>query len=683
MARKIYKHKGKSITRLPNGRHRIWIKDAAGKPYRPSFPTLEDAKGAIDHFLAQEARGERFLASAAHTTFDEALDLKRKELIDKGRDKATIDRFDSVRDVHLRPKFGHWKLSDFVDDRMETVKKWFEEKKAEGQAQSTMDHFKSDMNGAFECAIGDGKMAPPNPVLAFKVQVPYVEKQKRRPMPPEDIDAFVRAAMEIVGREQELAFYARQGMALVGLEIPLRTQDLCGLCWDCLNFDARIVFIRSVVKKVDRGDGKTVWALRPTTKTGESGKGDIHMSPVAHAWFSWWRDHLLKLELPTTGEVPVFRTKRVSLITPEEVQSNHMLKLVEKAGLIDERGKAKYTWYNLRHTVPSIWRAIGLQPDQIQDWMRHVDYATTKGTYQHRVPAYVEHYLPLVEEVMEELGLPNTPEGRVDALSIGRARLWQEAGIHMPCSLPKSLAQRRLSSAPELKALPGSTVIDMKPTAVTTDAPALAWPSAKKLKQLQVPEARRLAAPPHNWTRKRIADHLGICGSTLSAWLGSPDADRWMRQTSRAARADLDARCVAMLDRGDGSNEIARVLEVPHHWVMACARRHGRGLGSGKRRRRSRKMDAHEPRIRELIAEGKSDAAIAREIGEGHNTVNAFVRRRGLRHPSKGGEPRSKESAAHSAAQGADENAESRADSQTQSDHCTDSARTGLEDAAD
>jgi hypothetical protein len=166
-------------------------------------------------------------------------------------------------------------------------------------------------------------------------------------------------------------------------------------------------------------------------------------------------------------------------------------------------------------------------------------------------------------------------------------------------------------------------------------------------------------------------------------WLGSPDEDRWMRQMSRAERAALDAQCVEMLDRGDGSNEIAHALDVPQQWVMACARRHRRNLGVAGRKRRSRKMDQHEPRIRALIAAGKSDAAIAREIDEHASTVNYFIKRRGLRHPIKGAAWDPRESAVDSAAPSTGESAESGSGGQFPADYCTDSAQRDLFEAAD
>ena len=71
MMRKTYKHKGQTISRLPTGRFQIRIKDAAGKPYRPSFATLDEAKTGIQQSLERQARGERFRGvRAAYPTPD-------------------------------------------------------------------------------------------------------------------------------------------------------------------------------------------------------------------------------------------------------------------------------------------------------------------------------------------------------------------------------------------------------------------------------------------------------------------------------------------------------------------------------------------------------------------------------------------------------------------------------------
>ena len=294
MRRRTCKHKGRTITRLPTGRYQVRIKDSAGKPYRPSFPDLKEAKAAVVQFLAKEARGERFLASAAHTTFSEGMDLSRKRAVDNGLSRSRLDAIDGVRRNHLEPEFGHRKLSEFVDERMTFVKEWLQKKKEEGYAQDTMSQMLSDIKLAFAAAISEGKMAPPNPVVAFDVSAPHVERKKRQTLPIDHMIAWMRGARERGRREKALPSETRFCMSILGFSLPLRDEDLCGLCWDCIDLDARVAYLYRVVMNV-HGDQR--WALVDTTKTGEEGKGRCRISPPAHAMLIAWRDRMRDLEV--------------------------------------------------------------------------------------------------------------------------------------------------------------------------------------------------------------------------------------------------------------------------------------------------------------------------------------------------------------------------------------------------
>jgi integrase len=500
MKRTTFKYKGKTITRLPNGRHQVRIKDTASKAYRPSFASLKEAKVAIDQSLQREARGERFLASSAHTTFSEALDLRRKQLMDDGRSRAALHSFQTIRNSHLEEEFGRRKLSEFVDQRMTFVKAWFDKKKDEGYAASTMDRWRVEIKQTFDRAIEEGKMAPPNPIMAFGVSIPHVDKDRREPLPIEDMISWMRGASERKKGQHSLATAIRRVMSIVGFSAPFRTQDLCGLCWDCVLLEQRLFFFRRVVKQV-HGDKR--WRLEDTTKTGEEGFGECHMSPAAHAALCWWREVAQQLGLPTEGRNPVFRTPTATLLEPVAVQGTYVRVICENGGLVGADSSLKHTWYSLRHTVPSMWRAIGMDLDEIKDRMRHMDLNTTE-IYRHRVPEYCEVLRPQVEDVMDDLDLQRTPEGLIDALAIVLARMWRAAGVDVLCSPPTTMRRKRKQPLAIEGPVSDGPLIEMTPTSVTTNGPAPVAQllmSSQQLRDARIAEARRLYAPPHNLTK--------------------------------------------------------------------------------------------------------------------------------------------------------------------------------------
>jgi integrase len=647
--RKPYKYKGKTITPLPTGRLQIRVKDATGKYHRPSFATDAEAKAAVQQFLERQARGERFLATAAHTTFGEACDLRIQDLRHRGCAASTIQNAEQTQSKHFAD-FAPRRLSWFIDDRMQTVKQWIAEKKNEGYSHGLLTTLRKEMKRAFDAAIHEGKLAPPNPMSAYGVSIPYVETERRQPLSIEDMTALVRGASRRRDREPELVFHARFVMTLLGLSVPLRDQDLCGLCWDCVDLDGRRIYLHRKVARIEaprglpRGQATKRWALVEGTKTGEAGKGECHLSPVAHAVLTEWRDLLRERGFPTSGRIPMLRTSESEMLTTDTVNESHVPTLMLKARLVNESDQNKYNWYHLRHTVPSMWRAIGMDLDEIKDRMRHMRLETTER-YRHRVPEYVKVLRPQVEEVMEELGLQKDPDGLIEALSLVLVRMWRLAGIDIPCSPPTTMRQKRLPNyaAAEPAALNG-TVIELTPDAVSTVEP-LPPPaqqmllSRQQMSELRRAEARKLRGPPYNWTKVRIATYLGIAVLTVNKYTGDePDEPLNMRKLRAAKRKELHEELIAMLDAGRNSKQIADALNLSRQAVCTFAR--GRGTPV-KPYRGPRKLGQYDAQIRAWNAEGISNYRIGKMLGFGSTTIDQYLRKRGLTAAGSHGRPKS------------------------------------------
>jgi integrase/predicted transcriptional regulator len=638
--RKTYQYRGQTIKRLPTGRFQIRIKDAAGKLYRPAFATLDEAKAGIQQFLERQARGERFLSTAAHTTFGEACELRIQHQIHKGCAVSTIEQ---ARDI-LRREFADFapqSLSWFVDDRMQAVKQWLTEKKDKGYSAALLSVVRKEMKRAFDAAIEEGKMAPPNPMTAYGVSLPFVETVRRQPLSIDDITALVDAAHKRRSREPELVFEARFVMTILGLSIPLRDQDLCGLCWDCVDLDGRRVYLHRKVARIatvrgtlPRGQASKRFALVEGTKTGEAGKGECHMSPVLHAVLTRWRDLLRERGFPISGRVPVIRTSESAILNTCTVSASHVDALMQKAGLVSETGAKKYTRYNLRHTVPSMWRAVGMDLDEIKDRMRHLKLETTE-VYRHRVPEYVKVLRPQVEDVIDGLDLQRTADGIIDALSVVLVQMWRRAGIVIPCSPPTTMRQKRLpdyrTADAEPVALNGIVIDGTVTIAESRPTPMQQLRlSPTQMAELRRAEARRLRAPPNNWSKTRIAEHLGLSDSIVNKYLAfEPDEPLMSMRKLRADKMrEVQGQIAAMLDAGRNTRQIADVLNLKRSVVATFARRRGTPV---KYHRAPPKLAQHEAAIRRWNAEGKSNYAIGKALGFGTTTIDACMKRLGLK----------------------------------------------------
>ena len=170
-----------------------------------------------------------------------------------------------------------------------------------------------------------------------------------------------------------------------------------------------------------------------------------------------------------------------------------MGRIAYKAGLVDEKtGARRYTAYCLRHTAANMWRAIGIDLEDLRALMSHEKIDTTSGHYLHEAP-----HLAVLRREVAELGLEKTREGLIDGLGIVLAQRWREAGLDIPCSPPRS------ASLPEQARLPNyhdeGKVIDMTPDRGDDGRAGVAGdPNARRLEGVAGPGDQEAAGTgPH------------------------------------------------------------------------------------------------------------------------------------------------------------------------------------------
>jgi integrase len=599
------------IYRLPDGRYQLDVLDSRNRRHRPKWQTLEEAEATLASIRAQKATGQ-FLAEATTKTlgeaFDKMLEAKREAGIDPSRHEANID-------ARLRDRFGARRLSSFVDERMESVKQFMRELREEGRSFQTMAHYRSTLKVSFDTAITEGMLGPPNPMDAFKVAVlaPLKDRDERDVLKLGELADLQRASLERKPLERELSYGVRFMMQLLGLCAALRDQEAAGLCWDYVDTDGRMLYVRRVWR---RGKG-----IVRDTKTGRSGFGDIPMNPILHAALVSWRDRLQALGYPAEGEVPVLRTERSSGLTSYGVEE-HWERVCGKVGWLSDEGKLRHTYYALRHTGANLWRtAGGMGLDQLQRLMRHRRAQTTMDRYLHDVPEFAS-----LKSEVQALGFPDTVAGIIDAIGVVLARRWRTDGIDIPCSLPRHLVQPE----PEPKMLTSGNVIELLPSAISTAPTGPAIRSMQELRAFQRSEVHRLEALGR--TNRQIAEELGIDRNQVADMKRTPADAQWMRKRPHATRAELKKQIREMraADPNIATADIAAALNVHPSFITRDGRERGAPMTHP---RRSYRYARHEQALRDGIAAGKTMSRIARELGLRRDTgLRNFAEKIGLWH---------------------------------------------------
>lgn len=149
--------------------------------------------------------------------------------------------------------------------------------------------------------------------------------------------------------------------ALLGLYTGMRSGEICGLCWDCVDFEAATIRVR---RQVVRVEGE--YQLTDTLKTPTSVR-DIPAPPELMA-------HLRKLK-STTNTVTVTHGARTRLLTPDSASTTLR---VMSGGLPFHAHP-----HLLRHTYATRLIEAGLGIKEVQYLLGHRKPDMTMGIYAH------------------------------------------------------------------------------------------------------------------------------------------------------------------------------------------------------------------------------------------------------------------------------------------------------------
>ena len=382
------------------------------------------------------------------------------------------------------------------------------------------------------------------------------------------------------------------------------------------------------VRRIDR-DGEIV----DTTKTGESGFRDIPMSPILVAALDAWRARLRGMGYRVEGEEPVLVTAR-GPVWKYSIAQNHWATIAVKSGFTDADGGHRYTFYCLRHTAATLWRAIGIDTDDVQYLMGHEDYKTTVENYLHKNPGYDGVIRPEVEGFMRQHLLARTPEGYIDALGYVLARRWKAAGIPIDCATPRAETQR-LDHDGAL-ALP-APVLDLAATDVSTKTASVSGPTIKSLEDLREwQRARSIELHGQGWTKTRIAAELRCDHTTVDFYLRHAGFPHARGKLKPERRQELKQRIIQYREEHPDASPIEVGQALGEHARRITLLERGRGKPMGRPRpghHLAYKLAPHEAAIRRMAAEAKTFREMARALpgNISFSAIAAFAKKRGIK----------------------------------------------------
>lgn len=352
---------------LPSGKV-AWqadYRDGGGTRRHKQFPTKKEA----DDFLLT-ARGEvrtgTHVAGSQSITVDKAAKLWLAHVEKIGRERATVDRYSSTYELHVKPRFGASKLTaltaptiqTFIDDLTGTM------------SASSLAKVHGSLTSIFKHAVSRGNAAS-NP--ARDIQMPSHTRNKKRPVMPskEELRAILKHTAP-----RWLPF-VRTAM-LTGM----RASEMRGLQWRDVDMKSGIIHVRRRVDKYNEaGPPKS-----------EAGTRDIPISDGTSAMLKAWQKVCPKgehdLVFPNgEGNIEGHANLLHRVFWPAQVAAGVTVDTGDK----DQYGKpildAKYSLHALRHAAAALFIEQKFPPKKVQALMGHASLAMTFDTYGYLFPS--------------------------------------------------------------------------------------------------------------------------------------------------------------------------------------------------------------------------------------------------------------------------------------------------------
>jgi integrase len=273
---------------------------------------------------------------------------------------STAEGYEINLRAYVIPRLGHFKLAKLTVEHVEHMLLALEEK---GFSANTQRLARTTLGMALQTAVARGKL--PNNVARLTEAPEIPASNAKKVMSTGQLDAVLEAIK--TDRLRGLWWF----LASTGC----RKGEALGLLWPSVDLDAGTVTIESTLKRTRRQ------LVRDTTKTARSTRTLTLPPPLVRelkAHRALQAAERIAAEGYWSGDF-VFTTE---VGTPIDVRN--ALRSWKK--VLDRSGVGHFTIHNLRHSLATRMRELGVPLEDIADWFGHSNVSITKQFYADVTP---------------------------------------------------------------------------------------------------------------------------------------------------------------------------------------------------------------------------------------------------------------------------------------------------------
>jgi integrase len=299
--------------------------------------------------------------------FNEYLELREVECAEK-----TVERYKEIFDLHVRPAFGTHQARRLSADQIE---KHLASLRRSGLSDRTVHHVFTVWKAAFRWAEQKQKILR-SPFIS--VDAPKVAPREARYLTPEEADKLLDAA-------RGTPWYAP---LVIALTTALRRGEVCGLQWDAVDLDARVIVVRASLTdaygkhKLKGPKGNRIERVSLSTLAVETLR-------ARHA-------ELAAEKLASKPELYVDRGfVFCDSHTGEPIKLDTLTKAFRR--LATQAQITGRTLHSLRHSTGTWMIANGADIVSVQKVLRHSKASTTVNIYAHAVAGLQEKAVATID----------------------------------------------------------------------------------------------------------------------------------------------------------------------------------------------------------------------------------------------------------------------------------------------
>lgn len=346
-----------------------WVlnyRDREGQRRQETFERKKDADARAAE-IASEIRAGTHVARRASISVAEAGENWIERATLDGRERGTIAQYRQHLDRHIAPLLGRVKLSDLSAP---DVAQFELDLQKAGVSDAMRRKVLVSLSSLLREAVRRGHV---NRNAAEGARVSGGKRGKRKLKVGKDIPTPAEISVFVTSLPDTW-----RPFFLTAVFTGMRLSELRGLRWENVDLKAGQIHVR------ERADAYHEIG-RPKSQAGER---TIPIGPMVVNTLREW-----KLRCPKSDLGLVFPTRSGAIQSASNIRKRALIPLMEKAGVVDNQGRVKYTgMHALRHFYAS-WcinsreaGGLGLLPKEVQDRMGHSTLAMTMDTYGHLFP---------------------------------------------------------------------------------------------------------------------------------------------------------------------------------------------------------------------------------------------------------------------------------------------------------